>query len=117
MRETREKDLVPESAVKWRRLKREAEAEGEMRDRVCIEVDRVGAAAVVAARVLRLEERSLRHIVSVYERERERVNIEISGHALPFVVVGLVAVMTYESSSFCFSGFELVFANLKMRKW
>ena len=43
-----------------------------MRDRVCIEVDRVGAAAVVAARVLRLEERSLRHIVSVYERERER---------------------------------------------
>lgn len=113
MRETREKDLVPESAVKWRRLKREAEAEGEMRDRVCIEVDRVG----VAARVLRLEERSLRHIVSVYERERERVNIEISGHALPFVVVGLVAVMTYESSSFCFSGFELVFANLKMRKW
>ena len=88
-----------------------------MRDRVCIEVDRVGVAAAVAARVLRLEERSLRHIVSVYERERERVNIEISGHALPFVVVGLVAVMTYESSSFCFSGFELVFANLKMRKW
>ena len=43
-----------------------------MRDRVCIEVDRVGVAAAVAARVLRLEERSLRHIVSVYERERER---------------------------------------------
>ena len=32
MRETREKDLVPESVVKWRRLKREAGAEGEMRD-------------------------------------------------------------------------------------
>lgn len=68
------KDLVPESAVKWRRLKREAEAEGEMRDPVCMEVDRVGAAAVAAARVLRLDERSLRHIVSavrVYERESE----------------------------------------------
>lgn len=42
---------------------------------MCMEVDRVGAAAVVAAaRVLRLEERSLRHIVSavsVYERERK----------------------------------------------
>ena len=58
-----------------------------MRDPVCMEVDRVGAAAVAAARVLRLEERSLRHIVSavsVYERESE---IEISGHALPFVVM------------------------------
>ena len=66
------KDLVLESAVKWRSLKRETEAEGEMRDPVCMEVDRVGAAAAAAARVLRLEERSLRHIVSavrVYERE------------------------------------------------
>lgn len=45
-------------------------------------------------------------------RERES-EIEISGHALPFAVVGLVAVMTYETSSFCFSGFELVFAKVK----
>ena len=53
----------------------------------------MGVAAVVAARVLRLEKRSLRHIVravSVYERERERESeIEISGHTFPFVVVGL----------------------------
>ena len=95
MRETREKDLVLESAVKWRRLKREAEAEGEMRDQVCVEVDQVGVAAVVAARVLRLEKRSLCHIVRERERERERVSeIEISGHAFPFVVVGLVIFPT-----------------------
>ena len=55
----------------------------------------MGVAAVVAIRVLRLEKRSLRHIVravSVYEREREREReseIEISGHTFPFVVVGL----------------------------
>ena len=53
----------------------------------------MGVAAVVATRVLRLEKRSLRHIVravSVYERERERESeIEISGHTFPFVVVGL----------------------------
>ena len=88
MRETREKDLVPESAVKWRRLKREAEAEGEMRDRVCMEVEQVGVAAVVAARVLRLEKRSLCHIVravSVYERERERVKLR--SQVTPFLLL------------------------------
>ena len=88
MRETREKDLVLESAVKWRRLKREAEAEGEMRDRVCMEVEQVGVAAVVAARVLRLEKRSLCHIVravSVYERERERVKLR--SQVTPFLLL------------------------------
>ena len=66
-----------------------------MRDQVCVEVDQVGVAAVVAARVLRLEKRSLCHIVRERERERERVSeIEISGHAFPFVVVGLVIFPT-----------------------
>lgn len=49
------------STLKKRRLEREPC--GEMRDRVGNDVDRVGAAAAAAARVLSWEERSLRHML------------------------------------------------------
>ena len=48
----------------------------------------MGVAAVVAIRVLRLEKRSLRHIVravSVYERERERVKLR--SQVTPFLLL------------------------------
>ena len=50
----------------------------------------MGVAAVVAARVLRLEKRSLRHIVravSVYGRERERERVKLRSQVTPFLLL------------------------------